>query len=66
MGLLKILLGPLGLGLPLRPTTGRERSRRYQRQTNRLLGDNLAQGAAYGGYVPVDSGSRIPCPYRSA
>ena len=35
MGLFKII--GLASGLPLRPTTGRERARKYQRQANQLL-----------------------------
>ena len=42
MGIIKkaLLFG----GIPVRPTTGRERSRRYQRETNRLLEEILNQG----------------------
>lgn len=62
MGLFKILLGPLGLGLPLRPTTGRERSRRYQRQTNRLLEDLVDQGFYGGQPASSDTRTRMECP----
>jgi len=39
MGIIKI--GMLFCGIPVRPTTGRERSRKYQRQTNQLLRGQL-------------------------
>ncbi len=39
MGIIKI--GMLFCGIPVRPTTGRERSRKYQRQTNQLLSGQL-------------------------
>jgi hypothetical protein len=62
MGLFKILLGPLGLGLPLRPTTGRERSRRYQRQSNRLLEELVDQDFYGGPPASSDTRTRMECP----
>lgn len=62
MGLFKILLGPLGLGLPIRPTTGRERSRRYQRQSNRLLEELVDQDFYGGPPASSDTRTRMECP----
>ncbi len=36
---------------------------RSQKEKQTAAINNLAQGGAYGGYFPVDSDSRIPCPY---
>ena len=38
---------------------------RSQKEKQTAAINDLAPGAAYGGYFPVDSGSRIPCPYCS-
>jgi hypothetical protein len=61
MGILKIL--GIASGIPMRPTTGRERSRRYQREANDLLEEqlgaiqNLAQPQ-----TPSDTRARGTCP----
>lgn len=65
MGLFKII--GLVSGLPIRPTTGRERARRYQRQANNLLEEQLyaIQNLAQPQQViqaPSDSRPRGTCP----
>ena len=64
MGLFKII--GLFSGLPIRPTTGRERARKYQRQANNLSEEqlytmqNLAQQQST--QVPNDMRRRGTCP----
>jgi hypothetical protein len=64
MGLFKFLAGPFGLGvLPIRPTTGRERARKYQREANDLLEKQLhaIQDLAQP-QTPSDGRPRGTCP----
>ena len=65
MGLFKFI--GMVSGLPIRPTTGRERARKYQRQANNLLEEQLdaIQNLAQPQQViqaPSDSRPRGTCP----
>jgi hypothetical protein len=68
MGLLKII--GIAAGLPLRPTTTRERSRRYQREANDLLEQQLhaiqdqaqPRNVTQVRQVPSDTRPRRACP----
>ena len=69
MGLFKII--GLASGLPIRPTTGRERARKYQRQANQLLEAqvnemqklNAMQRAQQQQLVSEDTRPRGACPH---